>query len=402
MSVPAFGFSAGDFIAAVGLAVNVTNALKDAGGASEQYKSLVEELNSLERVVKKLHTRQGAENIFPEDITKQTDVTLKTLSSFLKTISKFNAKLGPNAASGWHHGVGRKAQWAVAYAKEVEKLRENLGTHLAQLNMLLQIYASGRCVHSTLGIRSEPPISYRADIIRVEALARMLASVPPAIEAQSTQMVALQQETSDSIDNLGSQIQQLGSSQEVTLDRKHSVVLAQFQAARDDIQQGHNHITTLSGSMHAQAQQLAALRQDAQIYHSTIESRMEETHQHTQQGMQLLSRQSDLILYAVSQPGRTESMSPEGKDDVLLLLFQLLRAISKSMGNLLWKAGLLLPFILSTIESMTNTMRRQPYLLVEDSINFTDMGGRKYTMHYEYFQHWSVSILALLHCLFIR
>ena len=157
MSVPAFGFSAGDFIAAVGLAVNVTNALKDVGGASEQYRILVQELNSLERVVRKLHARQGTENVFPEDITKQTDMTLETLGSFLKTISKFNSKLGPNAASGWHHGVGRKAQWAVAYAKEVEKLRVKLGTHLAQLNMLLQIYASARCVHWTLGIRSILP-----------------------------------------------------------------------------------------------------------------------------------------------------------------------------------------------------------------------------------------------------
>ncbi|EAQ82872.1 hypothetical protein CHGG_11048 [Chaetomium globosum CBS 148.51] len=367
MSVPAFGFSAGDFIAAVGLAVNVTNALKDVGGASEQYRILVQELNSLERVVRKLHARQGTENSFPEDITKQTDMTLETLGSFLKTISKFNSKLGPNAASGWHHGVGRKAQWAVAYAKEVEKLRVKLGTHLAQLNMLLQIYASAR----------------------VEALAKTLASIPPAIEAQDTQMLALQQETSTNIDNLGSQIQQFGSSQEAILHRQHSVVLARFQAARDDIQQGHGHITTLGGSIDAQTQQLAALRQDAQVYHSTIRSRIEEAHQHTQQGMQLLSRQSDLILYAVSQPGRTESMRAEGKDDVFFLLFQLLRAISKSMGNLLWKAGLILPFILSAVERMTNTIRRQPYLLVEDSINFTDMQGKKYTMHYDYFRHWS-------------
>ena len=67
------------------------------------------------------------------------------------------------------------------------------------------------------------------------------------------------------------------------------------------------------------------------------------------------------------------------------------------MGNLLLKAGLLLPFIFSAVERMTNTVRRQPYLLVEDSINFTDMRGRKYTMHYEYFQHWSVSTLSLFH-----
>jgi hypothetical protein len=141
-----FGFSAGDFIAAVGLLANVTNALKDAGGASAEYRSLVLELKSLEHVVKQLHDRQGAESVFPADITQHTNVTLDTLSSFLRTISKFDAKLGEHAASGWHHGAGRKAQWAVVYAKEVEKLRVRLGTQLAKLNMLLQLYMSARLV----------------------------------------------------------------------------------------------------------------------------------------------------------------------------------------------------------------------------------------------------------------
>lgn len=71
------------------------------------------------------------------------------------------------------------------------------------------------------------------------------------------------------------------------------------------------------------------------------------------------------------------------------------------MGNLLWKAGLILPFILSAVERMTNTIRRQPYLLVEDSINFTDMQGKKYTMHYDYFRHWSVSMLLSFPRLFV-
>jgi hypothetical protein len=59
------------------------------------------------------------------------------------------------------------------------------------------------------------------------------------------------------------------------------------------------------------------------------------------------------------------------------------------MGDLIMKAGLLLPFILTGIQSLTSTIPREPYLLVEDSINFTDVGGRKYTMQYDYFQHWS-------------
>ncbi|KAH6847187.1 hypothetical protein B0I37DRAFT_374439 [Chaetomium sp. MPI-CAGE-AT-0009] len=364
MSGPAFGFSAGDFIAAVGLLVNVTNALKDAGGASDEYRSLVRELRLLERVLKQPHLRQGTQAVFSADITQQTDLTLDTLSSFLQTISKFDAKLGPQAASGWHHGVGRKTQWAVAYAKEVEKLRVKVATHLAELNVLLQLYMS----------------------TRVEALATTLANVPPAIQAQDRQILAWKQETSTNFDNLGSQIQSLGTSQGAILDRQHSVVLARFEAARDDIQQGHARVATLSTSINSQTQQIALLSQDVREYHYAIGNRVQESHQRAQEGIEILSRKSDLILHAVSK-----SRHPDNQDEVLVLLFRLLRAISKSIGDLLTKAGLLLPFILSAVESLTNTIRREPYLLAEDSINFTDMRGRKYTMQYEYFQHWPAS-----------
>lgn len=136
-------------------------------------------------------------------------------------------------------------------------------------------------------------------------------------------MLALQQETSANIDNLGSQLQYFGSSQEAILDQQHSVVLAQFRAARDDIQQGHEHIATLSGSIHSQTQQLAVLSHDTRVYHGKIGSRIEETSQHTQQGMQLLSRKSDLILHAMSSHRGTDMMRPDGNDDVIFLLFQL-------------------------------------------------------------------------------
>lgn len=145
MSGPTFGFSAGDFIAAVALIVNVTKALKDVGGASDEYRSLVQELSLLERILKQLHARQGT-NIFSADVTQQTDLTLATLGSFLETISKFDAKLGEQTPSAWHHGTARKAQWAVAYAKEIEKLRIKVGTHLSELNVLLQLQTSAEYV----------------------------------------------------------------------------------------------------------------------------------------------------------------------------------------------------------------------------------------------------------------
>jgi hypothetical protein len=139
MSGPAFGFSAGDFIAAVTLIVDVTKALKDAGGASEEYRSLVQELGLLGRILTQLNSQQQTGNVFAEDIAQQTDLTLATLNAFLLSVSKFDAKLGKRSPSAWHHGAARKAQWAVTYAKEVDKLRVKVGMHLTQLNFLLQL-----------------------------------------------------------------------------------------------------------------------------------------------------------------------------------------------------------------------------------------------------------------------
>jgi hypothetical protein len=142
MSGPAFGFSAGDFIAGVNLIAKVTQALKEAGGASDEYRSLGRELGLLERILRQLHAGQGIGGVPSPDIRQQTDLTLDTLSSFLKTISKFDAKLGQQAPSTWHHGVARKTQWAVVQAKEVEKVRVKLGTQLTELNLLLQLQTS--------------------------------------------------------------------------------------------------------------------------------------------------------------------------------------------------------------------------------------------------------------------
>lgn len=65
------------------------------------------------------------------------------------------------------------------------------------------------------------------------------------------------------------------------------------------------------------------------------------------------------------------------------------------MGDLLTKAGLLLPYIVAAMQTLTTTIRREPYLLVQDSINFTDMLGRQYTLQHNYFRHWSVSTAHL-------
>ncbi|KAL2133704.1 hypothetical protein VTI74DRAFT_1880 [Chaetomium olivicolor] len=245
MSAPTFGFSAGDFIAVLGLIVKDTRALKDVGGESDEYRSLMQELSLLKRILIQLHAREGTNNVFATDVKRQTDLTLAALSSFLQTISKSDAKLGQQAPSSWYHSAGRKAQWAVACAREVEKLRVKVGTHLNELNLLLQL------------------------------------------------------ETKAGVESI---------------------------------------VTTVNGVSSA-------------VYTQTDYSRLAPN-----------ALQSEFVRY--DKCGKQLSSRGE-QDELLVLLFQLLRALSKSIRDLLAKATLLLPYILAGMQVLTTTIRREP--MVQDA-----------------------------------
>jgi hypothetical protein len=137
---PAFGFSAGDFISAVGLITKVCKALKDTGGAADEYQSLLTELNLLKTVFEHLAASSSSSsgtNSYGAYIETHTLFTLAKLSEFLQTIFKFDPRLGKSAPTGWRHGFARKSQWAVVYAKEIEKFRRTIGTQLQSMNLLL-------------------------------------------------------------------------------------------------------------------------------------------------------------------------------------------------------------------------------------------------------------------------
>ena len=142
MATPGFGFSAGDFIAAATLIGKVIKALKDAGGAREEYQAFVNELGLLQQILAKLESDSEATDsghAYYNVARQQTKVTIAELTRFLETISKFHSSMGENSKSGWHRGISRKTQWAVQYAAEVEKMRARLGTQLQLILLALSI-----------------------------------------------------------------------------------------------------------------------------------------------------------------------------------------------------------------------------------------------------------------------
>jgi len=55
MAAPAFGFSIGDFIAAIKVITRISEALKYCDGAAGEYQSLLRELKQLQLVLEQLH-----------------------------------------------------------------------------------------------------------------------------------------------------------------------------------------------------------------------------------------------------------------------------------------------------------------------------------------------------------
>jgi hypothetical protein len=145
MSAPGFGFSAGDFISAVKLIIDISNALKDTGGAAENYLEVLTELNLLKDILSELQKGQDvrvaeqSSNPFVRHAKTQAKLTLTTLANFLALISKFDASLGHRRSTSWYRGIGRKGQWALVYAKQVNNLRLRIGTQLQALLLLAQI-----------------------------------------------------------------------------------------------------------------------------------------------------------------------------------------------------------------------------------------------------------------------
>lgn len=130
MASPAFGFSVGDFIAAVELITKIATALKDVGGAAHDSQVLIGELELLKTLLARIVP--SSEDTLTQKcdpaVKAQADRTLKTLDEFAKSISKFDPKLGKTAPKGWHRGTSRKVQFAVRFASRIQKLRAVIAT----------------------------------------------------------------------------------------------------------------------------------------------------------------------------------------------------------------------------------------------------------------------------------
>jgi hypothetical protein len=157
MVVPAFGFSLGDFIAAFSLIHDVSTALKDSGGAAEEYQSLLEELQHLELILQQLQVIRASSTQSQNHynaICGMARTIEHPLHNFMKKMEKYNRGLGYNSSRGLK-AAGRKVQFTLAMRDDIAQLRAAITMKIVTLSLLMTIptrYVAVRILNRPYGI----------------------------------------------------------------------------------------------------------------------------------------------------------------------------------------------------------------------------------------------------------
>ncbi|KAI9727065.1 MAG: hypothetical protein M1834_008533 [Cirrosporium novae-zelandiae] len=142
--MPAFGFSVGDFVSAVGLITKITNALKKTGGANSEYQDAILELESLKNVLQRLQALEPNESNHHHvnAIRGMALACQHPLQNFLEKLERYESSMGIFSSTRTFRGAKDRIDWALRMATEVKNLRALVSAKIISVNLLLAIHAS--------------------------------------------------------------------------------------------------------------------------------------------------------------------------------------------------------------------------------------------------------------------
>ena len=144
MVVPPFGFSVGDFIDGINIAIDVIKACKDTDGASSQYERVLVEFETYLIILRKLRDPSVPATA---EVIRLASSCEQPMQQFVTRIEKYRRSLAKSAGphDPVHHTARylrtfpRKAQWAVVAKKTVEELRLGIGPQLSAIGLLNEL-----------------------------------------------------------------------------------------------------------------------------------------------------------------------------------------------------------------------------------------------------------------------
>ena len=144
--LPAFGFSASDFITAIGLINDFRKALKDSGGSKDEFLLLSQDLEQLQIVLEQLKDGVwgAGGDVGHVNAVRAMALTVQTpLKDFLMKIEKYHSMASLARGVKMHFASNaRKMQWAVAMREDVSRFRAVIATKLLNMSLLLALPAA--------------------------------------------------------------------------------------------------------------------------------------------------------------------------------------------------------------------------------------------------------------------
>ncbi|KAJ5746367.1 hypothetical protein N7520_011549 [Penicillium odoratum] len=133
-----FGFSVGDFIAALQLMGTVIDALRESSEANSSIRSVINELYALESAllhVKRLDT--GINQISLTALREAASQCQLTITEFYRKIQKYQVHLQQGGTNSSINDTWMKIKWTICKKDDVDKFRAEIRAHTSTIQILL-------------------------------------------------------------------------------------------------------------------------------------------------------------------------------------------------------------------------------------------------------------------------
>ncbi|CAG8958963.1 hypothetical protein HYFRA_00012119 [Hymenoscyphus fraxineus] len=140
-----FGFSAGDFIAGIGLIGTIINCLKDASNPSLEYQELIRQLYSLQSALIQVKNIKfdGPQHAEAVALWQAASHCHQAVDEFWTTIQKYQPHLREGGSGSLVKDSWRKVKWATCKKGDLAKFKSNLSAHTAAIQLLLNTLQLG-------------------------------------------------------------------------------------------------------------------------------------------------------------------------------------------------------------------------------------------------------------------
>jgi hypothetical protein len=405
MAAVPFGFSFGDFVAAIEVIHKAAQALKRSSGAQSNFNQAVADLETFETVLNQVvalsSTTSNPQNF--EAIRLCAFQCHPPLAHFLQRIRAYETRLSYLPKSKTHHldgitGTFWKIKWAVKVEEEVAKLKAAVGPQLVAIGVLLQVkdleQNAAACQDITQLLRLTQNVTSGIDRIWLAAQDQALAIGrldTQTLEIRGETRTILQElpqlATSHQLDGAMVSIEDISAKMDSTSTKDQADELRSLLQT-SSIALEENHATSMAVSERHEAQTMQMTRTLQDVHNILAAMRISNHSNPHHTTMPSLGRSPLIPPSSTALPG--EPSTWRGQSQMAASgLQQLLSMVCSLLASAVMALLLMLPNIQSQLRTFM-TLLKSPSVLLSNSIMVTDALNRTKLLPYEYFSDWNL------------